>query len=233
MDKKDYYNIEKNIDKINRGEYTNFLDQSIYKKICYKLKKYNYNIYYPYKDSDKLIIYTKASPEVKLLEILSYDKLTHREIMGSLYGLNINSEMFGDIIIWNDHYYIIVMSSIYDLVLKEYNKVGNHHIKIKEQPIEILDNYIRTYQSVELIVSSLRIDQIISKIIGTSRENVKDKFKNNEVILNYEICHKLNYNIHKDDVFSIRKYGKYKYIDIIKQNKKGNYLIKLDKYIDN
>ena len=107
--------------------------------------------------------------------------------MGSLYGLNINSEMFGDIIIWNDHYYIIIMSSIYDLVLKEYNKVGNHNIKIKEQPIDILDNYIRTYQSVELIVSSLRIDQIISKIIGTSRENVKDKFKNNEVILNYEM----------------------------------------------
>ena len=98
MSKKDYYIIEKNINKIYRGEATNFLDPTTLKNVINKLKGINYNVYYPYKDSDKTIIYTNTLPEISLLEIISYDKLTHREIMGSLFGLNIDSELFGDIL---------------------------------------------------------------------------------------------------------------------------------------
>lgn len=233
MSKKDYYIIEKNVNKVLRGESTNFLDPSTYKQVISKLKGYNYHTYYPYNDSDKVIIYTKELPDIKLLELISYDKLTHREILGSLFGLNIDSELFGDIIITNNHYYIMIVNSIYDLLLKEYNMVGNHHIKIKEVPLSTLDNYIRNYQETELIVSSLRIDNIISRLIGTSRETIKKKFYDDEIILNYEVCHKLNYNLNENDVFSIRKYGKYKFIGVIKESKKGNYVIKCYKYIDN
>lgn len=74
MSKKEYYIIEKNINKILKGEPTNFLDPNIYKQVISKLKGYNYNTYYPYKDSDKVIIYTKETPNIKLLEIISYDK---------------------------------------------------------------------------------------------------------------------------------------------------------------
>lgn len=233
MSKKDYYIVEKNINKILRGEPTNFLDPNIYKQVISKLKGYNYNTYYPYKDSDKLIIYTKETPDIKLLEIISYDKLTHREILGSLFGLNIDSELFGDIIITNNHYYIMIMDSIYNLIIKEYNMVGNHHIKLKEVPLSILNNYTREYQEIEFIVSSLRIDNVISRIIGTSRETIKKKFYDDEIILNYEPCHKLDYNLNENDIFSIRKYGKYKFGGIIKNSKKGNYIIKCYKYTDN
>lgn len=109
MAKKDYYIIEKNINKIYRGEPTSFLDPSTIKSIIPKLKGLDYNIYYPYQDSDKVIIYTSTLPEIKLLELISYDKLTHREIMDSLFGLNIDSELFGDIIITNNQYYIMVI----------------------------------------------------------------------------------------------------------------------------
>ncbi len=233
MSKKDYYIIEKNINKITRNEPTNFLDPNTYKQVCSKLKGYNYNTYYPYKESDKVIIYTKEMPNIILLELISYDKLTHREILGSLFGLNIDSELFGDIIITNNHYYIMIINSIYELIKNEYNMVGNHHIKLKEVPLSTLDNYKREYQEIELIVSSLRIDNIISRLIGTSRENVKNRFYDDEIILNYEPCHKLNYNLNDGDIFSIRKYGKYKFGGIIKNSKKGNYIIKCYKYIDN
>ena len=233
MSKKDYYIIEKNINKIYRGESTNFLDPTTLKNVISKLKGINYNIYYPYKDSDKVIIYTNKLPEIKILEIISYDKLSHREIMGSLFGLNIDSELFGDIIITNNHYYIMIINSIHDLIINNLNMIGKHHIKLKEVPLEILDNYQRKYEEIELIVSSIRIDNVISTIIGTSREQIKKKFLNDEIILNYEVCHKLNYELKENDTFSIRRFGKYKYSGIIKETKKGNYLIKCLKYIDN
>ena len=233
MSKKDYYITEKNINRIKRNEPSYFLDPNTYKEVIKKIKKEDYHIYYPYKDSDKVIIYTKELPKIRLLEILSYEKITHREIMGSLFGLQIDSGLFGDIIITNNHYYIMVLEQIYSLIINEYNMVGNKHIKLKEVPLSTLDNYERTYQELELIVSSLRIDNVISSIIGTSREAIKKKFQDDEIILNYETCHKINYVLKENDVFSIRKYGKYRFINIIKQSKKGHYLIKCNKYIDN
>ena len=56
MGKKHFYIIEKNVNKIIRGDSTNFLDPSTLKNVCNKLKGYNYNIYYPYSDSDKVKI---------------------------------------------------------------------------------------------------------------------------------------------------------------------------------
>ncbi len=233
MSEKNYYIIEKNINKIYRGEPTNFLDPNTLKNVINKLKGINYNIYYPYKDSDKAIIYTDKLPEIYLLEIFSYDKLTHREIMGSLFGLNIDSELFGDIIITNNHYYIMIINSIYPLINNNLNMIGKHPIKLKEVPLSILDNYERKYEEIELIVSSIRIDNVISSLIGTSREQTKKKFLEDEIILNYEICHKINYELKENDTFSIRRFGKYKFSGIIKETKKGNFLIKCLKYIDN
>ena len=111
--------------------------------------------------------------------------------------------------------------------------IGNHPIKLKEVSLDILDNYQREYAEVEIIVSSTRIDNVISSLIGTSREQIKRKFLNDEIILNYEVCHKLNYELKENDTFSIKKFGKYKYTGIIKETKKEKYLIKCLKYIDN
>lgn len=232
MSKKDYYIIEKNRDKIIKGSYTNFLDPSTLNKVIGKLKEHEYKIYYPYKDSEKVILYTNEIPKIKLIEIISFEKLTHREIMGSLYNQNIDTEMFGDIIIYNNHYYILVMNNIYNIILDSFNMIGNKQIKIKEVDITILNNYKRKYKKIEIIVSSLRIDSVISRIIGISRENIKKKLNNNEVFLNYEVCTKITKTLKDGDIFSIRKYGKYKFNKVIKTSKKNHYIIECSQYID-
>ena len=232
MSKNDYYIIEKNRDKIIKGSNTNFLDPSTLDKVLSKLKGYEYNIYYPYKDSEKVIIYTKEKPEIKLLEIISFEKLTHREIMGSMYNQNIDTELFGDIIIYNNHYYMLIMESIYNLVLDSFNMIGNKYIKFKEVDINVLDNFKRKFEKIELIVSSLRIDSVLSRLIGISRENIKKKFSDNEVFLNYEVCTKMTKELKDGDIFSIRKYGKYKFSGVIKTSKKNRYIIECLKYID-
>lgn len=232
MSKKDYYIIEKNRDKIIKGSFSNFLDPSTLNKVISKIKEYDYKIYYPYKDSEKVIIYTREKPKIKLIEILSYENLTHREIMGSLYNQNIDSELFGDIIIYNNHYYIFVMEKICNIIIDTIKMIGNKKVKLKEVGITKIYNYKRKYEKKELIVPGTRIDSIISKLIGISRENIKNKFKNNEVLLNYEICNKVTKILKENDIFSIRKYGKYKYNGVIKKTKKNHYIIECLKYID-
>ena len=230
MAKKDYYIVEKNVNKIIRGEYTNFLDPLTFRNVISKLKNCEYKVYNIYEDSEKRILYTKRIPKIRLLEIISYDKLSHRNILGSLMGLNIDTELFGDIIINNEHAYIMVVDSIYELIMKEFTNVGSEKIKLKEVPIDTLNNYIKEYEEIKVFVSSLRIDNVVSRIIGTSRDQVKRKFMEDEIVLNYEVCHRLNYVLKENDVFSIRRYGKYKFGKVISKTNKDNYIISCFKY---
>ena len=230
MSKKDYYTISKNVEKIIQEKHTNFLNQNILKKVISKLKKENYNIYYPYKDSEKLILYVKELPNICLLEIITKEKLEHREIMGSFYNLNIEPEMFGDIVINNGHYYIFVMDYICESFMEEMKKIGNKNVKLEKVSLEKAKEFKRKYEKMEIAVPSLRLDVIVSKIIGKSRNTVKEKFNNNEIILNNEICKKQMYILKIGDIFSIKKQGKYKFESVIKKNKKNNYVLIINKY---
>ena len=230
--KKDYYIIEKNVDKIIRGDHTNFLDPNLCMKVCYRVKGYDYKTYYPYKEAEKVIIYTDKIPKIKLFEILTTEKLSHRMILGSLFGLNVESEMFGDIIIDDNHYYVMVMDCMYDLMVQQYNMVGNNYIRLKEVSFDVLNGYKRNYKKIELIVSSVRIDNVICQLTKMSRSVVKKKFYNDEIILNYEPCHKLNYGLKENDIFSIKKHGKYKFGGIVKNTRKENYIVIVYKYVN-
>ena len=225
------YIIEKNVDKIKRYGYTDFLNQSMVKDISYRLKKDEYKIYSPYKDSDKVILYTDIIPKICLLEITCYYQLKHSEILGSLFGLNITDEVFGDIVIIGDKYYVYVVDKIKDFILNNLIMVGNKSVKIKEVNLNLLDNYERKYEECEYIVSSLRLDTVVSRIVGSSRDRVKNYFKNKLVIVNYNVVTNGDYTLKELDVFSIKRYGKYKYMGIVKTTKKDNYIIKILRYL--
>lgn len=232
MAKKDYYIVSKNVQKIMRGGFTNFLNYGLLKKVTSKLKNCKYEIYKPYNEAEKVIIYTDEIPKIRLFEIISSEKLKHSEIMGSLFGLNIEDEMFGDIVIFDNQYYIMIMDSIFDLVKNEYNMVGSKKVSLNEVSFDVLNNYKRKYKKIELIVSSLRIDNVISKLIFSSREDIKKKLVNDEIFINYEVCHKPNYNLNEGDIFSIRKCGKFKFGGVIKNTKNDKILVKIYKYIE-
>lgn len=227
MSKKNYHIVSKNIDLLNKRGYTNFLSPLDFIQIKNKIK--NCKIYHSFIDCEKVIIYN-SFPKVSAFEIISYNHLTHSQIMGSLYNLSIESDMFGDIIIKDGKYYVIVLSKIKDILINEFKIVNNSKIELKEVSIKKFDNYKMNYINTEIIVSSLRIDTVISKIICISRDKVKQFFKNDMIYLNYNLCNDANKKITTGDIFSIRRHGKYKFDRILKKTKKGGYIILLKKY---
>lgn len=229
--KKNMYKIDNSIEKIYMGKNTMFLDMSEFKRVKSKLKGINYSIYYPYKDSEKMIIYTNEIPNVTLFKINTNETLTHSSILGSIMSLNISSNYLGDIIVDNSNYYFYIMSDLKDYIKHNLTSIGNVKVTLEEIDLNELLNYERRYMEETIIVSSLRIDNVISKIIKTNRDTVLDKIKNDEVILNCEILSKNTYILKENDIFSIRRYGKYKYVGFIKSTKKDNYIIKYLKYI--
>ena len=108
--------------------------------------------------------------------------------------------------------------------------IKNSHIELIERPLETLKSYKKEFEQIELIASSNRIDTVIERLIQTSRPNVLEKIKNKEIMLNYDILKNNSYLLKENDIFSIRRYGKFQYIGIKKETKNKNYIIECKKY---
>lgn len=225
------YFIQKNLTKLNNNQHTFFLDPKELKEIQKKLKSTEYHIYYPYKDSEKNIIYKNKEPQILLYEIKSKIPLRHQDILGSLYSLNISSELFGDIIINQNRYFIYILPLISSYFEANFLTIKNSHITLELLDINYLKDYERNYEKIELIVSSTRIDTIISNICHISRSNINNMIKKKEIIINYDFLTSTSYKLKEHDVFSIKKVGKFKYNGILKSTKSNNLIIEILKYI--
>ncbi len=225
------YLIKKYVEKIKRGESSGFLDPLELKTVISKLKKNEYEIYSVYEECDKKILYKNNIPNVKLYKINSYEKLKHQEIMGSLYSLSIDKSMIGDIIIDEDNYYFYIIDKMSSFVENSLFMIGNKYVTIEEIDINEMKDYKKKYETNNMIVSSLRIDTIVSRITNTSRNNAIELIKNKNVILNYSLLKDGSITLKENDIFSIRRYGKYKFSKVIKNTKKDNIVIEYYKYI--
>ena len=226
----DIYIVNKNVEKIKNYRYTFFLDYKLQELVKRKLGKVKYNIYIPYKDSEKVILYSDTIPNVLLYEIKSKNNIRHQDIMGTLFNLGIDPSMYGDILIIDNHYYIYILDIIENYLLSNLLMINNSYVELNKIDINYLKNYERSYEEINFIVSSERLDNIVSKLIHCNRDIINNKIKDKEILVNYNIV-KNSYNLKVGDILSIRKYGKYKYKGIIKTTKKNNYIVRIDKYI--
>lgn len=225
------YEIQKNLTRLNNGQHTFFLDECEAREVKRKLGKTKFKVFSPNKDSEKIIYYIDKEPEVVLYEIKCGECLRHQDILGTMYSLNISKEMYGDIILSDGCYYIYILKLFQNYFESNFIKVRNTKVELKELELNHLADYKRQYMELELIVSSERIDTVVSHLANTSRSLVKEKVKNKEIMLNYEILKNLSYTLKENDTFSIRKIGKFKYIGVIKTTKSNNYIVKVLKYI--
>lgn len=224
------YISEKNINKLNNTSSTYFLDPKELMNIKSKLKKNEYSIYYPYEDSEKVILYNDKTPEVLLYEIKSKVDLRHQDILGTMFSLNIDSSLFGDILVIDNRYFIYIHPLVRNYFESNFLMVKNAKIELELLDTNYLSNYKRSYEELELIVSSLRIDTIISSICHTSRSNIIDMIKKKEILLNYDYLKNTDYKLKEGDIFSIRRIGKFKYNGIIKNTKSDHLIISILKY---
>ena len=226
----DMYFIRKNVDRIYEDSYTNFLDINFQVQVRNKIK-IDFNIFMPFEDAERVVYYVNDIPNISLFEIKSNEILKHQEIMGSIYSLGLDETLFGDIVIDNNRYFVYLFSSIEEYFINNFNMVGNKHITLQKLDIDYLNNYKRKYKEIIIISSSERIDTIVSRITNINRKDLNDKFKNEEIIVNCKPVKNNSYILKENDIFSIRRYGKYKYIGIQKNTKKDNYIIKILKYV--
>ena len=225
--KSNTYNIEKIIDSLYNKGYTNFIVPTDLKLIKGKLNKKEYKIYEPYKDCTKVILYKKIIPEIKLFRIDSKVELRHQDILGTIFSLGLKEDTVGDIVKYQDSFYIFLLPHLVDYFKYNLTDIKNNKIDLIEENILLTENFKQEYIIKQYIVTSLRIDNVISTITNNSRNQILEKFNNKEILLNYEEDIKPTRTLKENDIFSIRRYGKYKFTKVLKTTKKGGFIIEV------
>ena len=225
------YFIQKNLTRLHNNQSTFFLDPKDLSLIKGKLKKGTYHIYYPYKDSEKVIIYQKSIPEVLLYQIKVKTKIRHQDILGTMYSLSIAPELFGDILIIDGNYFIYILPIVRNYFESNFLMVRNTSVELEEISVDTFKDYERSYEVISLNVSSNRIDTIVSSICHISRSNIPIMIRKKEIMLNYDYLKDLSYKLRENDTFSIKRIGKFKYKGILKSTKSNHYIVGVFKYI--
>lgn len=148
------------------------------------------------------------------------DDLNHRDFLGSLMGLGIKRETLGDILISKNKGYLICLDTIAQYIIDNLFKVRHTSVRCEicnEIPLEDLPQP----QEKMVIVSSLRLDGIISAVYNLSRSKSSALIDAEKVFINGKLIKNNSAPLKEDDVISVRGKGRFKFKEISGDTRKG------------
>lgn len=244
-----FIDLAKKAYKQNIYTYTGFLtpaEISLFDEISSELRYVGYEIYGGYELSERQMIsfgseelfgYKNIWP-IKILCVEPYvekfaDELNHRDFLGAIMNLGIERNVIGDILVKdNKKAFIFCQENICQYILDSLTKIKHTNVKIHIVDVDNdLSELAPTLTDMSVIVSSARFDAIIAAVTKASRSEALKFFTSKKVLLNGRIEERNSMNLKPDDIFSIRGYGKYRFIGCGNETRKGRLYINLKKYI--
>ncbi len=214
--------------------YSNFLRPNEYQTVNMYLKNrclYEISGGYPNATLRRVIFNDPSNNKIVCLYCHikdKYVKLTHRDVLGALMNLGIKRDQFGDMWVDNGVIVIYVMEENHRYIIDHLTKINklNVSFSISLQPI-IPNINIREFTKV---VSGLRLDCIVAALVNISRSKAQDLIVSGLVSVNYEMLEEKDFLCNNDDTISIRGYGRYIIMEVLKNTKKERLLLRLGQY---
>lgn len=239
------YCISKN--KISSTNFINLAEKAILEKILVSQKIKNHVFYggfdscercilifYPEK-YDLSIVHSNFSNILEILRIELpkelHSKYNHRNYLGGLLKLGIAREKIGDILVFETGADIIISKDVSQFLYSNIPSLT----RFAKSKIDILDiKNLREKENqkeeIKIIVPSLRLDSIVAELCHTSRAKSCEIIESEKVFVNFISVTKTNTFLKENDIISIRRNGKYNIAETLGTTKKGNIILKIEKY---
>lgn len=136
--------------------------------------------------------------------------LHHSTILGTLMHLGISRDVLGDILFDNEetNWQIIVDQKMLAYIQQTVTKVGRVAVNLKAQSLSEALPVLTNWQEQFALMSSLRLDVVISSIFQLSRSDTKTLIESGQVHVNWMLTQKANLEIAVNDLISVRKHGR-------------------------
>lgn len=148
------------------------------------------------------------------------DTLSHRDFLGSIMSLGIRRSTFGDIIVSKNTGYAVCLENVADYVCENLVSIKHTSVrctKIDEIPIDAIPTPIEN----AFVVSSERLDSIVSSIYKISRSESKNLIEHEKVLLGGAVVTNADIHPNENDIITVKGFGKFIYCGIEKETKKG------------
>ncbi|QNQ82886.1 RNA-binding protein [Lactobacillus sp. PV037] len=166
--------------------------------------------------------------DIAVLEISynkKWEKITHSQILGVLANSGIEVNTVGDIISdGKGNWQFFIEKQLVKFVEQEVTKIGHAKVKLHEISEKEILQVNDDSEERSAVVVSLRLDTVVSSIINQSRSHVKASLKEKNIKLNWHDIKESHIMISREDILSIRHFGRVK-INEIFTTKKGKYRI--------
>ena len=161
-----------------------------------------------------------------------YSKYNHRDYLGGIIKIGISREKIGDILVFENGADIIATYDILNyLSTNLHSLIRFQKSEIQILNIETLRKLEQKMQEITIIVPSLRLDSVVADLCHTSRTKACQLIEKENVYINYNIVTKTNSLLKINDTLTIRHYGKFNIVSVNGETRKGNVILKLEKYI--
>ena len=159
-------------------------------------------------------------------------KYTHRDYLGAVIKLGVERKKIGDIIVDNNGADIIVDKDIVKFLVENLGSLTRFSkCTITVQNIEDLRPVEIKKEELEIIVSSMRLDNVISELARCSRNKALDIINQERVFVNFECETKKTKQIKPGDVVTVRGKGRFFVKEIVGQTRSGRSVIKVEKFV--
>ncbi|MEH7106842.1 RNA-binding protein [Bacillus sp. JJ1764] len=176
------------------------------------------------------LIPAKDDFQITLLNIeypKKFVKIEHPQVLGTLMSLGLKRGKFGDILIKNDTIQFFSALEVSEYIKSNIESIGKAGVKLVEAPLETAVSVLDLWEELELTVSSLRLDTVISAIHHISRQKSLVLIKQGLVKVNWATIENSSFLCDEGDMVSVRGFGRVKILNLEGKTKKDKWRIKI------
>ncbi|MCR5418990.1 MAG: hypothetical protein K6E84_08735 [Lachnospiraceae bacterium] len=162
--------------------------------------------------SEEICGYSEEYP-VRILEVrpamAKYArKMSHRDFLGSVIGLGLEREKIGDIFVRNNEASIFVHEGVAGYIVGNLEYVGRTKVKVSEIS-SVPEGLMPVLTERSVLAGSNRIDAVIARLYGLSRDEAAGLVKNGCVFFDGRMISKSSAAILPGRVVSVRGHGRF------------------------
>ena len=166
---------------------------------------------------------------IKIQNTSKFSNLDHRDFLGGILSLGIERNKIGDLLVDKNTCYVPVYEEIENFIIYNIDKIAKVSCIA-----EVVDNIETlpeiTFEEVIILISSLRIDGVVSKIANVSRSKATSMIEQGKVLINYNKIKDKSYELKGEERITIRGFGKFIIGSSIGNSKSGKMKFTIKKY---
>lgn len=191
-------------------------------------------VFYPEKLTEELVRKSLKSVLSGIRIIFKNDQIgnyEHKNYLSALIKIGIDRGKIGDILVDDYGADIIAFDMNKEFIIQSLSELTRFRkANIDIIPIDDIKQKIDRFEESTIIVSSMRIDNIVAELAGCSRTNADEYINSEKVFVNYETVLKVSKTIFEGDIVTIRGKGKFRIDGLVRNTRNNRFVIKVNKY---